>query len=389
MLLFMPWCRIDQAYTVDCIGILPYRRGDALDGLNQLQQSWVDEIMGRYKTIEGEPIHSAAVLCFPGKAPIDELTEAEVKEALDLADLICFSGLARRRFLEPASPYCNRDCFTLYSHKFSPTDYGALTFRRRQERVASVWLMDKVRFQIPIHCHHEVTIDENLLESLVQHRAESAAKEWARWESSISCFNQANSDSDNIRAQVEWVLMVGAFQHLLAGGHKAKNVAVCFSQKVVPHASLEARSSLRGSTQWKSSKESLRYEWMYEFCRIRNDFAHGKLSFEQPAVWTPLEHIVLGAIAFPLLVKSLMQATGRYTLTDTDRRYIDCFEKFADTKDFLEPPPDQQNSLDTHWMRSQRNPSWQRLREAVELNWAEQASLARSGDPIGDARDEK
>ena len=65
-LLFMPWCRIDQAYNLDRIGILPYRRGDALDGLDQLQQSWVDAIMGMYKTIKGDPIDRAAVLRFAG-----------------------------------------------------------------------------------------------------------------------------------------------------------------------------------------------------------------------------------------------------------------------------------------------------------------------------------
>lgn len=65
----------------------------------------------------------------------------------------------------------------------------------------------------------------------------------------------------------------------------------------------------------------------------------------------PIEHMVLGAIAYPLLIKCLLRRAGRYTLTDIDCREIDCFEKLADTKDFLELPADSQSSLDTHWVR--------------------------------------
>lgn len=39
MLFFMPWCPIDKAYDLDCIRILPYRRGEPLEGLDGLQQS--------------------------------------------------------------------------------------------------------------------------------------------------------------------------------------------------------------------------------------------------------------------------------------------------------------------------------------------------------------
>ena len=90
---------------------------------------------------------------------------------------------------------------------------------------------------------------------------------------------------------------------------------------------------------------------MREFYRIRGDFAHGKLTTQQPMNWKPLEHLVLGAIAFPLVVKSLLQKTGRYALTTDDQVQINMFEAFADTTDFLRPPADQKGSLDSHWQR--------------------------------------
>jgi|GEM_PF-6321718 len=65
--------------------------------------------------------------------------------------------------------------------------------------------------------------------------------------------------------------------------------------------------------------------------------------------------MVLGANAYPLLAKYLLKVAGRYTLTDVDRREIDCFEKLADKKYLLELPADHQSSLDTHWIRLWRD----------------------------------
>jgi hypothetical protein len=385
MLFFMPWCPIDKAYDLDRIRILPYRRGNALEGLDQLQQSRVDAIMGMYKTIEGKPIHSAAILCFAGKTPIDELREAEKEQAFEFVDLACFSGLARREFF--ASAGCNRDCFTLYGQEFGPTDVGSLSWRRRQGRFFSPWRMSEITFSVPIHCYtvHEVTIDANLLEGLGRHQAQSPPKEWDRWRSSISCFNQANTDSDNIRLQVEAILMVGAFQELLNVGDHVKEVARRFSEVVAPYTSLATTMSQRGATHWASSQEPLRYEWMREFHRIRNDFAHGKLSIVQTPVWSPREHMVLGAIAFPLLVKCMLKEAWGYSLTRIDRRDIDCFEKLADIKDFLELPADSGGSLDTHWTRLWED--W--IRQDLGRKIAEKEARRVEGHDASQAADEE
>jgi hypothetical protein len=90
---------------------------------------------------------------------------------------------------------------------------------------------------------------------------------------------------------------------------------------------------------------------MREFYRIRGNFAHGKLDTQQPAAWNPLEHLVLATIAFPLLVKSLLNKACECKLANDDRTQIDVFENLADTTDFLKPPPNQKGSIDSHWKR--------------------------------------
>jgi hypothetical protein len=68
-------------------------------------------------------------------------------------------------------------------------------------------------------------------------------------------------------------------------------------------------------------------------------------------MWTPLEHLVLATIAFPLVVKYLLSKVARYNLTDQDEAEINSFERFADTRDFLQDPPDTHGSGDSHWKR--------------------------------------
>jgi hypothetical protein len=79
----------------------------------------------------------------------------------------------------------------------------------------------------------------------------------------------------------------------------------------------------------------VRFEWLSEFYRVRGDFAHGRLTTRQPMVWNATEHLALAAIAFPFVVRCLLQRAGAYTLTRDDIAAIETFEPFADQAAFL------------------------------------------------------
>lgn len=352
MLLLMPWCPIHKCYESGEISILPFRRHASIDGLDKAAQSQINTIVGMYKNIEGKPVHKAAIIRFGEKSLIDDRMDNEIDNAQELAVLVCFSGLAGREYFNALGPYCNSDFFSLYVQKFSKADFTALTTRRREGHTLGGWSIDDISITIPVHCHtiREVSLDADLLMALVNHRAQQNCSEWGRWQNAISCFNQANTDSDNIRYQMEWVLLCSAFEHLLSAQSKAKDVAHKFSQAVVPSNELLAKDSNR-LAQRPNGGESIRSAWMKEFYRIRGDFAHGQLNTKQFSAWEPLEHLVLSTIAFPLLIKNLLSRVGKYKLTDKDQAQIDCLEQLADTKDFLKPPSNQAGSLDSHWGR--------------------------------------
>ena len=178
--------------------------------------------------------------------------------------------------------------------------------------------------------------------------ARSGGPEWGRWQHALSCFNQGNTDSDVFRYQMEWGLLASAFERLLDAAPHADDVADKFAKAMVPSRSLLARDAQRRSDRWKDPAASVRLEWLREFYRVRGDFSHGRLTTRQPMVWNnPFEHLTLAAIAFPLLVRCLLQRAGTYTLTRDDMAAIDAFEPFADQAEFLKLPPDSRGSVIT------------------------------------------
>jgi len=350
MVTFMPWCRIDKAYALGEIEVVPFERHGPIEGLDDAAQCRVNVVLGSYKSIEGKPVDQAALVRIGGRSFTEDLSEVLRERILELVGAFCFAGLAKREYFNAAGHYCNSDCFAVYAQKFDKADFTAIVTRRREGHTTSGWPIDEIAISMPVHCQAigRVSVDDGLLQALVEHRG---SPEWGRWQSAITCFNQANTDSENIRYQVEWVLLASAFEHVLGAKSDAKDVASKFVKRFVPTESVLASAATRRSERWGDNEQPLRYEWMREFYRIRGDFAHGKLGTEQPMVWEPLEHLVLATTAFPLVVKRLLEAAGRYELTVEDRVQIDCFEKFADTPRFLGRPPNQKNSLDSYWKR--------------------------------------
>ncbi|MBN1381309.1 MAG: hypothetical protein JXA41_06525 [Deltaproteobacteria bacterium] len=353
MLMFMPWCPIDNEYTVGDINILPYEREGIIKDVDDFGQSCLKTIMAAYKDIEGNPVHKTAIISKINKSVIDDLPDDDIEIAQELTAIACFSGLANRSFFNSLGSYCNSDCFSMYIQKFDKADFIALKSRRREGRTLSGWSLDDIAIPVPVHCHtiQRVSLDKDLLFAIIEHRTSLDRNEWGRWQNAISCFNQANSDSDNIRYQMEWVLLCSAFEHILESKPTAKNTAEKFIKVFTPSTELLVKNSMRLSHNQDNANQPIRYQWMKEFYRIRGDYAHGRLNTKQHIAWEPLEHLVLASIAFPLVIKTLLSRVGKYDITDTDQAQIDCFEHFADTKNFLNSPKKQRGSLDSHWSR--------------------------------------
>jgi hypothetical protein len=345
----MPWCRIDRAYEVGDVTIIPYR--GRVDDVDAPVQRALTRVLSTYRDIQGRPVDHAAVVRYADKSFGADLTDDEIDSIYEWVQLACFAGLAGRQFFTPEAPG-NSDAFIVYAQRLQDADFVALRTRRREGHTWSAWPLDAIALTVPTHVSpvRSVSLDARLLDGLVSF-ARKGTPDWGRWQHALSCFNQANTDGDTFRHQIEWGLMCSAFEQLLNADSKAEDVADKFAKALVPSRPLLASDAQRRLERWKDAGAPVRYEWLKEFYRVRGDFAHGKLTTQQPMAWHPIEHLTLAAIAFPLLVRSLLQSGGTYKFTADDVAAIDVFEEFANEPDFLHLPPDTRNSLDTWWAR--------------------------------------
>ena len=237
MFLFMPWCRIDEQIKMGDIRIVPFKQGKRIRGAGVILNRQIERILSSYKTIEGQPISRAAFIQLSAKGIGEDLTEDEIELLNKLVALLIFCGLSNRAYFNHVGSYCNTDCFTMYIQKFEDAEFTAISSRRREGRTLSGWGIDEIAITVPVHCHTigNVTVDERLLRALVSRRTSSSSDDWGRWQNAISCFNQANTDNDSVRYQVEWVHFCSAFEHLLGASPDARDVAERFSRNLVPN----------------------------------------------------------------------------------------------------------------------------------------------------------
>ncbi len=335
---FMPWCHLDKEYRLGDIVLIPFQRDEPMPGLEALTAAWVRLILRSYRTISGLPVKHAVLVKFQHKDWLADLSDDEQQQSHELVQLATFAGLAKRRYFDEQGNYCNADCFEMYAQRFQgePTRGCLITRRPAYPWFPSISLAELTR-SMPVHILvGEVTLDEKLLTALIDHRNKLDPGDWGRWQNAITCFNRANTDNPSNLYQVAWVLFCSAFEHLLGAKSKGKDVARLFMEALCCKRELKAVNSLRDKNGWKDEGQPLVCEWMREFYRVRGDFAHGVLATKQPLCWHPDEHITLATIAFPLLVRSLLNKTVGYSFTNEDICQLNALERIADAA-FLNP----------------------------------------------------
>lgn len=381
---FMPWCRIDKRILVGEIEAFPFRVGSTLEDLDASTADQIKAILATYRDLEGNPIDRCALIRYSDKSVVADLAPVEIEVMHDLIEILCFSSLAARELFNQTGPYSNTARFTFYGQRFGgESGFTAITSRRRDGRTLSGRWLRETQITVPIHVAtvDRVKTDEGLLSAILTYRQKASPKEWAGWQNAVSCFNQANTDDDGMRYQMEWTLLAGAFERILDAKANAEDVASKFASTVVPRTTLTVDAAKRKPVKSKDLGAPVRYEWMREFYRIRGDFAHGRLDSSQTVTWSPLEHLVLASIGFPLLVRATLVRAGLYAFTDDDFAALDSFEPLADA-DFLVPPDDQHHSMDTVWQRLRREARWERIGDVVKAKLEEmnQCDGERNGE---------
>lgn len=330
--------------------LLPFVRGREPGASERDLQATCDAALSPYYTGDAR-IRTATLVRHADRPLTCDVSEEERTALFTFAELLAASGLAAREFFR--HDYQNRDNFLLVIQPFpeSGPSGAAIRTRRRDGTTLSGWTFESYRVQRPEHVDGSFpcTMDWALLDALLQVRDDES---WPRIYDAVVGFNRANTDSPGILQSTEAVLLVGAFQRVLETksderrlGQKLAN-ALAPSSNVAPGA-IPALAS-RGA-QFKTVRES----WIRDFCGIRGNVAHGKLGSAYEPVWSLPNHLLLGSVAFPLVLKRELQTLGKYSFTSHDRANVDVFERLASFDHFA--PREQTDPHPWDVVREERN----------------------------------
>jgi hypothetical protein len=330
---FFPWLEIEGSVRVDRFRLVRFQRGREPAGPGSAEQHAIDSVLAPFRQRSG-PVNVATLACHDGKSYTSDLGETEREELVVFSQIVTFGGLSSRELCAfVASRYCNASDFTFTMQGFQDTANGTFFDVRRRDGYTSVRVTADA-YQVPAPAHlgarFRVRLDVPLMEALYRVRGQPL---WDRLYESIAPFIRANTDSPDISPQLEVVEMVGALEKAL-GVWGADGLKKTFEHHFRPTVDISPRDAPRVPPARRNGT-SLRRLWIADLYELRNAHAHGSQSPPADLMWDRTEHLLLGAYAFPLLVKSLLREAGVYSLTEDDQEAIDLFEWRAKAREHL------------------------------------------------------
>lgn len=341
---FFPWLAISEPIKVGRYRLVPYQRGLKPGPKDDPVQKDLDSVLAHYFTNQRAPVDRATLLIVGRRKPTRDLTARDIEDAFTFAELLAFSALSAREFFGLGIvDYVNRDLYRLIVQRFEGHGGVAITTRRRDGNTNAFISSDAYRVFKPEHVHvplHPV-IDLKLLGGLVEARARLQHQEWEGLFGGISAFNLSNTDSNEVRENVEAILLSASLEQILSASSNADDIARKFGSALKPTSSMLPSAKVaieraQGGGRFKKAN-SLREGWVRDFYALRGHVAHRSHSGNYPSIWTLKEHLLLVSFAIPLLVKQRLSTAGFYSLSRDDRIKVDVFEALC-VRDFLKKP---------------------------------------------------
>ncbi len=209
---------------------------------------------------------------------------------------------------------------------------------------------------MPMQCSNSPPqIESGFLKSLESaHKAGSPSVE--RLKAVLPLVRLANTDNDVMTLDAEAALMVFALEQYLEA-NTARGLATKFDGlfnaygKVTARAAQAQRPGIypdpdplykEAQLDWLVSKM-----WVNEFHQYRSSVAHGKSS-NRSWGWAPLEHLVMAAFVFPLVVKLCLAHEGHYSLSREDEGCCRAVDVLLGETDWAE---DNGSSMQSKWQK--------------------------------------
>jgi hypothetical protein len=352
-----PWLFLREPITLGRLTFLPFRdeRGNVSAPLAMLAES-LSTILRGYVDMHGEPIDNCVVVTHSGRNPVWDLEDDDHKLVSRCARILALSAISRSDYNSNIGHYANSTTFQFFRQRFTePVTYIAFGVRRRDGSTTDAgYRHGEIKFSVPPQSKslRETSIDVDLAIAIDQ-AVEANSPTARRLVPALSFFNLANTDSDVMDMDAEVILFGSAFEQVLdAYGARRFNEAV--GQLLQPYASTtveQALLSLPGiviEAQYEAAQRAwpVHRKWAQELYELRNNYAHGLDYDSRMWGWAPIEHVVMAAFAFPLLVKLMLSAEQHYRLTDDDDGKLAAIDKLLGTTRWAQRVP---NENATFW----------------------------------------
>jgi hypothetical protein len=343
-LFFMPWTYVRVARRVGPISFVPYERGVSPGPLGRTTQRSLDAIIGNYadrafiqNADSTVPVRKALILRWPGDDVRESLvTDDEIQQRLQQMQLLTFAALSERQFGTHWN-YCNTVGLTTTAQHFSEDNPAASAITTRRRDGSSLNYVaggtGKPLFLRPFQVSDSYSLDMDSNFALALLNVPDGPLR-NRLLDTITLFNQANTDANEVPPSAEIVFMRAALETLLGASHKTSDLKVKLVELMSPHLGpVEWHDVHIPPKTWRdrwSNGERPFSAWVEDFCHWRNEGAHGKSGTKKhpDPVWSLWNHLLFTSWFISRIVKVLLADEGLYILTQDDNDELENIELF-------------------------------------------------------------
>jgi len=327
---FFPWLRLKEPIVLEPLTFVPFRdrNGRMHPTLADLETA-LNDIMSGYVDERGRPITNCVVVTHAQRTPQWDLADEDHDRVSRSAQILSVAAIAKNDYNTNIGCYANASVFQFFRQRFSiPVDYIAIGTRRRDgSTMDGGYRHGDIKFSVPLQANSfgHACVDIPLAEAILRASTAGSAV-GSRILPALTFFNLANTDSDVMQQEAEIILMGSAFEQLLGVDASARAISQAVGDLLQHYGSITvaqamtSRTSILVDAKWKAAQEAwyVHRKWTEEFYQLRNEYTHGGTVTWRSWGWYPLEHAVMAAFMFPLLLKLLLAKEGYYALTEED-----------------------------------------------------------------------
>jgi hypothetical protein len=381
MLCFFPWAGITERLVFGSFHLAPCGEALASGEISADLRDAIGAILEAYGFRRDVDRARVPILRHEGKSFTADLSDDEVAEYFEFRTRLTFAALAARQFF--GHRYCNSDNLRLVIQGFSVERAGGalITTRRRDGAQSNMVPRGVLRVPRPMHvapsCQLPLDLDSPLLDAL-ELAGRTSTPSWPRLEEGIRLFVGANSDSSDVGPHAEVVDTVSAFSRL-ADAWDEKGTVDGFLAALPASNESDAegygpKAADQRLRRTVASGRPVRAAWLSDAYVLRSQYGHGRVgSPPYRSTWSVHEHLLLGALAFPLMVKAMLASEGMYLFTDMDVTANNAFDTLATFDPFATLGEDERHPWRDTLARISLRPLAHALAAALEAQAADKA----------------